>query len=279
MAKLTARDVMNVGFHKANIGGYRSDEVDIFIDKVQEALEEQDKEIESLKKKLVVLAKRIEQYREDEDNVKTALLSAQKLADIAVKDAQKKADDMIKEAEEKVSQIENQSKELMEGKKDEIVSLQTEAAIFKAELIDLYKKHLTNIKAIPEQEDSNLNTELDDMKTEIDKTKKSDKDSAKKVEFDDNARHEIKSKENSDSSDELSEDEFLQNDTSEKKFTVDSIKPVTDSTQVADLDVPFDDDMVDSRETKTFKALKFGEDFDIEDDAVFDEVDLQNDKF
>ena len=63
MAKLTARDVMNVGFHKANIGGYRSDEVDIFIDKVQETFEEQDREIESLKKKLVVLAKRIEQQQ------------------------------------------------------------------------------------------------------------------------------------------------------------------------------------------------------------------------
>ncbi len=275
MAKLTARDVMNVGFHKANIGGYRSDEVDIFIDKVQETFEEQDREIESLKKKLVVLAKRIEQYREEEDNVKTALLSAQKLADVAMKDAQKKAEDMINEAQAKVSSLEQQSRDMIESKKDEIVMLQTEAAKFKAELIDVYKKHLVNIKAIPEQEESDLNSDLDQIKSEADKSKKKDKEAAKKVEFDDKAKHEIKS---DDEKSDFREDEFIQNTKDESDVTENKTKKLSESVDVlknADAE-PLDDDLIDSRETRTFKALKFGEDYNVEDDEIFDDIDLPN---
>ncbi len=272
MSRLTASDVMNVGFHKANIGGYRSDEVDVFIDKVQETFQEQNKEIENLKKKLVVLAKRIEQYRTDEDNVKTALISAQKLADIALKDAEKKAEVLVKEAEEKADSFKRQVDEKIDSKKDEIIKLQTEAAKFKADLMDVYKKHLLSIKAIPDGDSEHLNLAIDAIKADIDTTKKRDKENAKKVEFEDfktDAQVEESKEESNENivSDSGSSEQAVEQET--KHIDIDSIK--SKSNMASNLD---DDFWLDSRETKTFKAIKFGEDYDIEEDNVFDDIEL-----
>lgn len=263
MSKLTPNDVMNIGFHKANIGGYRSDEVDIFIDKVQETFQEQNKEIENLKKKLVVLAKKIEQYRQDEDNVKTALISAQKMGDTFKKEAQKEADGILKEAKEKAEEIEKQIKDTIANKEQEIIKLQTKSAEFKCELIDVYKKHLQSIKAISKNDE--FDTEVDLIQEEMDQTKKDEKESAKKVNLDAkkiNKKEEGKTKK-------------IKNDVPAKA----KYEKVDDKTKTIDIissDAEFEDESIltDNRETKTFDAIKFGDDYNLDNDDLFENLNL-----
>lgn len=264
MSKLTPNDVMNIGFHKANIGGYRSDEVDIFIDKVQETFQEQNKEIENLKKKLVVLAKKIEQYRQDEDNVKTALISAQKMGDTFKKEAQKEADEILNKAKEKAEEIEKQIKDTIANKEQEIIKLQTKSAEFKCELIDVYKKHLQSIKAISKNDE--FDTEVDLIQEEMDQTKKDEKESAKKVNLD---TKKVNKKE------EKNKTKSIKNeDTPKAKY-----EKVDDKTKTIDIissDAELEDESIltDNRETKTFDAIKFGDDYNLDNDGLFEDLTL-----
>lgn len=84
---LTIDEVKNISFRKANLGGYRPEDVEAFIDEVVATLEQNKKDKIELVKKLDILAKRIEEYRKDEENVRGALLNAQKVMDSTVKEA------------------------------------------------------------------------------------------------------------------------------------------------------------------------------------------------
>ena len=58
---LTIDEVKNISFRKANLGGYRPEDVEAFIDEVVATLEQNKKDKIELVKKLDILAKRIEE--------------------------------------------------------------------------------------------------------------------------------------------------------------------------------------------------------------------------
>lgn len=264
MPKLTPNDVMNIGFHKANIGGYRSDEVDIFIDKVQETFQEQNKEIENLKKKLVVLAKKIEQYRQDEDNVKTALISAQKMADTFKKDAQAEADKILDKAKEKAEKVEQQIKDTIANKEQEIIKLQTKSADFKSELIEVYKKHLQSIKAISKNND--FDAEIDLLNEEMQQTQKEEKEAAKKVDLEENIKTDALPKAAAKEKIKEQEPKGKYEKTEDKTQTIDIIS--------RDAEIEDESILTDNRETKTFDTIKFGDNYNLENDGLFEDLDL-----
>ena len=98
---LTLNDIINVSFRKSRLSGYNTEDVDNFIDQVKESydelqkknielkeeMEKQNAEKEQLLKKLEVLAGKIEDYRQEEDEIKNALVSAQKLGDASIREA------------------------------------------------------------------------------------------------------------------------------------------------------------------------------------------------
>ena len=55
---LTINDIINASFNKSNFGGYKTEDVDIFIDEVKESYEL--KRILSKKKRMKALLKKIE---------------------------------------------------------------------------------------------------------------------------------------------------------------------------------------------------------------------------
>lgn len=73
-------------------GGYDRDEVNELLLDVIESYEAIFDENKELYRKMEVLANRIEEYRADEDSIKTALITAQKMASKVTKDAKEKAD-------------------------------------------------------------------------------------------------------------------------------------------------------------------------------------------
>ena len=56
------------------------------------------KEREELAQKLDLLAQKVEEYRRDEESIRTTLLNAQKLADASVREAKHKSEVIIKDA-------------------------------------------------------------------------------------------------------------------------------------------------------------------------------------
>lgn len=148
----TLDEIKNISFRKASLGGYRPDDVDTFVDDVITTIEQMQREKNDLLKKLEVLAKRIEEYKSDEDCVRTALLSAQKLGDQAIKDAQKQADDIIREAKNNAERIRQESNAYMIEQKNSFMKLHSESAKLRNQLLETYKQHLKMIDNLPTME-------------------------------------------------------------------------------------------------------------------------------
>ncbi len=96
---LTPDKIKEKSFQTTGRGSYRSDDVDAFLSEVSASYEQMFKENGDLIKKISILAKKIEEYRADEESLKMALFNAQKLADKITAEAKENADKMNEEVE------------------------------------------------------------------------------------------------------------------------------------------------------------------------------------
>ena len=180
---LTPDAVKSKQFQATGRGAYRAEDVDGFFAEVSASYEQMFKENGELIKKISILANKVEKYKDEEDSLRKALISAQTLADKIVKDAKDSvegaldnakadADKICEEAEAEAKEIVAKAKAeadavLLQSKKDadeilgsvnrkvmkeslEFEMLQKKASEFRAELLGLYKEHLNMINAIPE---------------------------------------------------------------------------------------------------------------------------------
>lgn len=163
---LSLNDIINVSFRKSGAlkgKGYNADDVDNFIEHVRESFEELNKKIveqgEQIEKlsgekqqayeKIKILADKTEEYRAQEDEIKNALISAQKLGDASVREARHKAEIIVKDASIKAERMAADYDRKLSDRKDELRRMQKEVSDFKARLLSIYKEHLTAIDAIP----------------------------------------------------------------------------------------------------------------------------------
>ena len=185
---LTVKDINEVSFGKASFSGYKPEDVDNFIDEVVESYsqlqEERDAAVQKanqlseqvnqvnaqmsdlkaknaeLQKKLAILAQKVESYREEEDGIKDAILSAQRMGREALKEAQGKAAVMMADAEENARKIMSSAKEdaaraareytqQVDAKRGELEEMKRQVSAFRVSLLEMYKKHLENINHIP----------------------------------------------------------------------------------------------------------------------------------
>lgn len=107
-------------------GGYDRDEVNELLLEIIESYEAIFDENKELYRKMEVLANRIEEYRADEDSIKTALITAQKMASQVTRDAKEKADksladsaasaqQTVVDAKEKAEKIIGEAREYVAG--------------------------------------------------------------------------------------------------------------------------------------------------------------------
>lgn len=89
---LTPDKIKEKSFQTTGRGSYRAEDVDNFLNEVSASYEQMFKENGDLIKKISLLAKKVEEYRADEESLKMALLNAQKLADKIVAEAKETAE-------------------------------------------------------------------------------------------------------------------------------------------------------------------------------------------
>ena len=94
---LTANEIRNATFNKS-MGGYKTTEVEAFLDQCADTVAALTSQKAELEKKLEVLADKLVEYREEEDSIRTALLSAQRLGDTVVREANHKAGLILEDA-------------------------------------------------------------------------------------------------------------------------------------------------------------------------------------
>ncbi len=161
---LTIDEIKNISFRKASrSGGYRAEDVDAFIDEVIATFEQQKKEKTNLVHKIDRLATRLEEYREDEETVRNALLTSQKMSDACIKEAREKAAKILRDAEEKSQNMLAEANKSTALEKEKYLRLQADAVDLRNELIALYTKHIKSIDDLPTTNDvENSRQELDE---------------------------------------------------------------------------------------------------------------------
>ncbi len=103
---LTPSKIKNHHFEAAGKNAYRAQSVDDFFDIVADSYEQMFKENGELVKKISLLAERLEEYRNDEDNIRAALLTAQRMADQIMRETNEKAEAQMADATANAKKIE-----------------------------------------------------------------------------------------------------------------------------------------------------------------------------
>lgn len=150
---LTPNDISNKRFEKSPFGGYKPEEVDSFLSEIAVSYERLYEAKEAAEEKMEVLAEKLEEYRANEDSLRTVLLGAQKLGDNIIRDSKAKAEVIISDAEGQVKQVFSESEDKINKERGTLATLQKETAEFKKRLIAMYKQHLELISLMPEQEE------------------------------------------------------------------------------------------------------------------------------
>lgn len=274
---LTIEDVKQVSFRKAGIGGYKPEDVDAFIDQVLITMEQMKKEKSDLVKKMDILATRVEEYRADEDAVRNAMLASQRVADSTIKSAKAKAAQIIEESENaakaKLYDLNLQIKE----RKKQYALLLSECNKLREELISVCNKHIISAKELPSKtkveiigkqiEDRFPTDNSDDIERadEVMQAPVTAEATAEDVVEDANIAEEV-----------------VVNNTSQPVAGIDATDDNGDNPAVAEFfnsEVNLIDDINDTslpesdvtiaekkKKSKLFGVLKFGDDYNIEDD-------------
>ncbi|MBQ8788841.1 MAG: DivIVA domain-containing protein [Oscillospiraceae bacterium] len=162
---LTPSDISNKKFEKAAFG-YRPEEVDAFLSEIIGFYNEMYQEKNAAEEKLLVLADKLEEYRANEDSLKTVLLGAQKLGENIVRDSKAKAEVLLADAENQVKQVFAESESKIIKEKETLATLQKETAEFKKQLLAMYRQHLELISLMPESNEEKVSEETEEATEE-----------------------------------------------------------------------------------------------------------------
>lgn len=149
---ISIEDAKNVEFRKS-VRGYNAEDVHNFVDEVVATLEQNKKEKVELVKKLDILAKRIEQYRQDEENVRGALINAEKVKGSAVKEAESKVSNMLEEAKAEAKRIVYDANASIVEQKNNYLKLQADAVVLREQLLATYNNHIRMLEDLPTSAD------------------------------------------------------------------------------------------------------------------------------
>ncbi len=169
---MTPDSIINKHFDKATMGGYRQDDVDEFLEQVAMQFKALQSENAELERKMEVLATKIEEYREDEDSLRSAILGAQKLGDSLIREAKAKAETILRDAKIEAAQIQMDASKLVENaqksveiEKNTLEEMKKEVNQFKKRILDMYKDHLDIIAALPEFAEKKIASETANVNT------------------------------------------------------------------------------------------------------------------
>ncbi len=117
---ITAQDIQEKAFERAG-KGYNMEQVDEFLDEMAEDFAAMSKENAALKSKMKMLVQKVDEYRQTEDSMRLALLSAQKLSAQIESDAKEKADAILADAQDYANKL---TRETADGMANEAAKLE-----------------------------------------------------------------------------------------------------------------------------------------------------------
>ncbi len=137
--RLTPMDIKNKEFKRA-MRGYNPDEVDEFLDEICEEYETVFKENSLLKEKISALNEKLDHYAKIETTIQNTLLLAQNASEQAKLSAQKEAELLLKNANDSAQKI-------MDKAQDDVVAINDEYDKVKQEFVKFRAKYRSFMNA------------------------------------------------------------------------------------------------------------------------------------
>ncbi len=144
---LAPHELKNKPFSKS-IKGYNPAEVDEYIEFLIGKYTEVYRENNELERKLHVVVTNLDEIKDEEESIRSTLISAQKMADKIVKDATDRADVITGAIKERCDAVIAEFKEQLKAEKEEMWELRARIVDFKKQLFDLYRGHIESIKNV-----------------------------------------------------------------------------------------------------------------------------------
>lgn len=144
---LAPHELKNKTFTKT-LKGYNPAEVDEYIEFLLAKYAEAYKENNELERKLHVVATNLDEIKDEEESIRSTLLSAQKMAQKIVGDANEKADVITGAVKDRCDAVIAEFKEQLRAEKEEMWELRTRIVDFKKQLFGQYREHLQAIKDV-----------------------------------------------------------------------------------------------------------------------------------
>ena len=165
---ITSQDIRAKGFDKAVFGGYDSASVDQFLENVARTVDDQVREISTLKSKMKILANKVEEYRSTEEAMRLALVSAQQLAAQIEADAKDKAQAIMDDATGQSLEILSDLKKQIAAEDAKLDAAKASYAAFMAEAREMCQRQLRFLDELPENVDGIAMPEIESVESEED---------------------------------------------------------------------------------------------------------------
>lgn len=184
---LTPQDVRSVQFEK-NLRGYRTEDVDRFLDKIEEQLAQDNTQMEQLRKQIADLTtenqnlkKELQSFEADGDMLKSALINAQRMGENVIREANQKAEEILHRANLRGDDVIRDANELLQKAKDhaddmiaeatdkrmaeerEYERVRLEVTRFKSEVLNIYRAHVESLSRLPEFQKEEAEAETEEV--------------------------------------------------------------------------------------------------------------------
>ena len=149
---ITPQDIKEKTFEKALFGGYDMAAVDSFLEEISSDLALLQKENATLKGKMKVLVDKVEEYRGNEDALRMAVVSAQRLGNIIEREAKDKADALVADATAEADRIEREARVEVEMEKARLDEAKNTTAQFVENMELLCNRQLSFLEKVSEMD-------------------------------------------------------------------------------------------------------------------------------
>lgn len=144
-----ANEIRQITFEKV-VRGYRPEDVESFMEKIADEFEALAAEKQEIEGQLYILAERIEQYKTEEESIKTTLINAQKLGESIIAESRQKAEAILKDANIRKNDILASAYEELELYEENLARIKREVSDFKISVLSMYKEHIESLSQVPE---------------------------------------------------------------------------------------------------------------------------------
>lgn len=143
------KDIRDTEFEKAS-RGYNIQDVDAFLAILADELDELLAEKAEMQTKMMMLAEKVDEYRKDEDILRSALVSAERMKDSLLQEAQQQKDIVLRDAQQKADKMVEEAERSIEREEVTLKALRQQVSSFKSEILSIYKSHLEVLSDLPE---------------------------------------------------------------------------------------------------------------------------------